>query len=366
MSTGTAGTTFEVSPVGVNQFPLPEAPYPAALQQQLEPEARRTAIESCCSYRGTLVADVTSHPFVAAVHLAFARHHPLVFSPDMIWLLVLQGLASHVNAHPERVRNQLVSHRGKASIGIRRDDFIKGSPENPWEEAFAAFSAEVRTHLGAETHDLLLPRFTTTGERERAAAEVVLLGAMRKYFDYGLATLCGIPRVTLEGEPEDWAQLVARTRALRRFELGWWLDTLVPVLEEFSAAARGDVHLEFWRSLYKETGESGGPYLTGWVTAFFPYTVERDSGVASYRNSWRAAPWWGLRGEPAPRGRPSADAGPTLEDLPSGLTRTPFHWEVTGRRYRMEMLAGFTGVRQAPETLALRPEIGWGVREGRS
>ena len=55
-------------------------------------------VEACSSYHGQLVADVCLHPVVAAIHLAFSDHRPLVLSPDILWLLIAQGFANHVNA----------------------------------------------------------------------------------------------------------------------------------------------------------------------------------------------------------------------------------------------------------------------------
>ena len=55
--------------------------------------------------------------------------------------------------------------------------------------------------------------------------------------------------------------------------------------------------------------------------------------------------------------------GPRLADLPSGLSKAPFRWNYLDRSFDMEFLGGFVGVAQDQETLTLRPEIGWAVRE---
>jgi hypothetical protein len=55
--------------------------------------------------------------------------------------------------------------------------------------------------------------------------------------------------------------------------------------------------------------------------------------------------------------------GPTTDVFPTGLARAPFRWEYLEASYDMEFLGGFVGVRQNAGTLALRPEIGWVVRE---
>jgi hypothetical protein len=66
-------------------------------------------VEACARYHGTLVADVSWHPVVAAVHLAFLDHRPLRISPDAIWLMICQRVANHVNACAEVLRSRFVA-----------------------------------------------------------------------------------------------------------------------------------------------------------------------------------------------------------------------------------------------------------------
>jgi hypothetical protein len=321
-------------------------------------------VEACSRYHGRLVEGVEYHPVIAAIGLAFNDHRPLVLSPDCVWLLVAQGLANHVNANAEELRSRFVSHSGKFTLSVRRDDFIKGSPENPWPEVFSEFSERLREHLGAETHDLLLPSFSTTGAVERAAAEVVLLDAVQSYFSYEFATACGIPQVVLEGTPDDWETLAERTRGLERFGLEWWTRSLGPILDQFVAASQGRADARFWRSIYNWDGGSGGPYISGWNTAFFPYLKDGETGRASRRNPWLAKGGEKLDALLYPREkREPFGYGLTTEDFPGGLARAPFLWNYLGQPFDMEFLGGFVGVRQETGTLRLRPEIGWAVRE---
>src|SRR5262249_1484498 len=135
-------------------------------------------------------------------------------------------------------------------------------------------------------HDLLLPAFSTTGPTERAATQVVLLDAVRSYFSYEFETVCGIPQIVLEGTADDWQLVADRTRELARFGLQWWTEPLADVLAEFLAAAQGKVRADFWQSIYKLDDGSGGPYTTGWITAFFPYLVDAGTGLATHRSPW--------------------------------------------------------------------------------
>ena len=45
------------------------------------------------------------HPLLAATHLAFAEHRPLVLSPDAVWLTIAQGVAQHVRLHAHELRS---------------------------------------------------------------------------------------------------------------------------------------------------------------------------------------------------------------------------------------------------------------------
>ena len=51
------------------------------------------------------------------------------------------------------------------------------------------------------------------------------------------------------------------------------------------------------------------------------------------------------------------------DSFPSGLSIAPFRWDYLDRSFDMEFLGVFVGVAQDQETFALRPEIGWVVRE---
>jgi Domain of unknown function (DUF4419) len=292
------------------------------------------------------------HGFVTAVHAAFNDHRPLVLTPDAVWLAIAQGFAAHVAAHAETLRSRVVSHAMREVVKVRRDDFVKGSPENPWPEMFAAFASEVAARTG-ELHGLVVADFSTTDATARAASEITLLSAAQPYFAYEFHSLCGIPEITLEGTAQDWLAIVHRAEGLMRYDATAWISSLLPVLHQFVEAHEGRVDVEFWRSFYKVDSGSGGPYITGWINVLLPYVFKHERAMAANpaAKSWRE----GLRR--------ASGGGPTTENLPSGLSRVPFLWKFLQHEFQMELLGGFAGVSQDPHTLALRPEIGWAVRE---
>ncbi len=355
-------------------------------------------IEAASGYRGTLVESVAMHPLVAALHLGFAGHRPVSLSPDAVWLTLCQGVAHHLRADPEAARSRLGLLPGRAVLEVRRDDFVKGSPENPWPEVFEELAAAARRHAGL-ARGFFGAEFSTTGSAERAVRDVLLLGALEPFCSYSLRTLCGIPSLTLEGTPDDWRRVAEGARRFAALGLEWWVTPLAPVLEQFVAAAEGRVAGEFWRSLYKYNDESGRHDVQGWVALFFPYLKGDGDGLPAARNdvvedaydkvraagAGRALDWRGLCAVLAGRGTrdPEEDEEAALwlqqvlfpdeEDhgfngigtgrFPGGLVRVPFTWHYLRADYAMEFLGGLVGVRQDRETLGLRPEVGWAVRQ---
>ncbi|MCW8140939.1 MAG: DUF4419 domain-containing protein [Planctomycetota bacterium] len=336
--------TFEVSPVQSERGPFPRQPFRLGFERHVG-----SAVEACGGRAHELVDEVGwgEHPFLGALFLAFQNHLPLVLRPDDIWLLLAQGWAQHVKSRAEELRERFVGHEGRLLITIRRDDF-RPSAENPWPAVFGAFSDAISRAVGRK-RDLVVADFSTTGPAERAASEIVLLDAMQSYFSYELRTFCGIPRITLLGTTDDWRSIQERARCFGEVGLEPWVGALEPLLEEFVRASSGRTDSGFWESFYKFEGTSGGPYVTGWVNAFFPWICEGGE-LASNPFALR----W------------SAEAGPRPEQFPTGMSKAPFVWDCLGTRSSMELLGGFAGVSQDADSLALRPEIGWAVRPATS
>lgn len=337
-----ASNTFEVSEVALATKPLRKWPYPKAVSAFLS-----RPIEACSKYDGELVANVGNHSLIVAMHLAYGKHYPLVLSPDILWLTITQGLAQHIKKNAESLRHKFVSHQGKLRIKVVRDDFVKGSPDNPWPEVFAEFSERVREHIG-ESHDLIVADFSTTGPVERAASEIVLLDAMQSYFNYDFLSICGIPSITLEGTVDDWESIATRAQALAEYDLDWWIDPLMPILRQFVNAAEGRVDRAFWASMYKDNKRPcSDPFISGWVLKLFPYLFDSDRRLT--RNSW-------LEVE-------SFRSGPERKEFPNMPSVAPFEWQYFDSTFAMEFIGGLIGVSQCNSTLAVRPEIGWAIRD---
>ena len=99
--------------------------------------------------------------------------------------------------------------------------------------------------------------------------------------------------------------------------------------------------------------ESGGPYANGWINTLFPYVEGFPEGTFEVNP---ATTRWAT-------GTAGSRHGAAVAAIPAGMRTAPFQWMHLGRSYPMEFLGGFVGLSQDPETLAIRPAIGWAVRD---
>ena len=95
-------TVIPLTDVEPAAHPLKESSYRDVLEARLTSFGRSqaggtpTRVEACSNFVGNLIHGVDCHPLVTALHLAYAEHRPVRLSPDMIWLLICQGVAQHV------------------------------------------------------------------------------------------------------------------------------------------------------------------------------------------------------------------------------------------------------------------------------
>jgi hypothetical protein len=345
-------TTIELFETTTAREPL----LPTTIEFSLH-KRTRSVLEACASNLDGLIA-TQANPFVYAIHRAYADHLPLVLSPDDLWLCIAQALGLHVNLYAEALRDRLVSHQGQLAIEVRRDGFVMGSADNDWPGVFEEFSQQLAGHLG-EVANLIVADFSTTTAVERGVSQIVLMCVMRPYFRYDVTTLCGIPSITLLGTPDDWRAIRHRAEAFAQYDLERWTAALLPILDQFVAASAGDVDREFWQSVYKLGGGSGGPYISGWINTLFPYIKRHPEVLGTHDGELRvnesAYRWEGASGDDKNR--------PTSTQFPWGLSRAPFVWNYQLTDFPMEFVGGFVGVSQNPGTMAVRPAIGWAVRK---
>ncbi|WP_051970109.1 DUF4419 domain-containing protein [Kitasatospora azatica] len=273
-----------------------------------------------------------------ALHLCFCAHLPLSLSPDLLWYTVVHEVATHVRLNSDTYAGLFTDTPGEKQTITVRDDSLLYEPN--WQRSLHLIQQPLRDRIGDDVADLLQPAFSTTTPVDTSATLVALMDVVSPYYDFRWQSLCGIPRIRLEGTAQDWQLLTARVRELE----GWfeglrpWLRNLRPVLTTIVATASGEpVDQDFWRSIYKWRSASGGARVTGWITAFFAHRYLADG--------------------------PQPVTGDVIQDgqFPAHLSRVPYKWERPDGIRSMTFLGGVLGIERDGDWI--RPRLGFAVLE---
>jgi len=319
---------------------------------------RTTKIESSDNMEKQVV-HCAFHPLYASIIKSFNDHVPLVLYPDAIWLQVVQQVAIHIHENAEQLRSKIVNFKqGKKLLRVRRDTFVKGKATNPWDDVFPEFAEQIKGHIGKDNYNSIVSTFSTTTPVTKAAQEVALMDCVQSYFNFLFETLCGIPSITLEGTKQDWQVLLDKTKYLsKKFDLDWWANELVPVLQEFVNVFDGNVNQEFWKDFVNVEQSSGGPYFTGHMTKLSAYKVVHKRDFKSEGGS-KPAGYAKIEEWPSQQ---KMFTGMTTKDFTSGLSMVPFVWQYYKELYPMDFMSGFVGIEVFDGSY--RPNISWAIAD---
>jgi hypothetical protein len=214
---------------------------------------------------------------------AYNHHHALVLRPDDVWICILTQFNFFLNGpgRAEALRSKFVAHDGKKELVV----YASGTR---YTVDFGALAHQMTEEIHKNVVDpelraWILPTFSTTTPNDTVVGAVTMMATFRAYFEYGFGLTCGIPLVRLEGEREDWEDILARIEKLKEYglETTAWYHLLRPVLSRFARAfdetdfASSDENTSFWqRVAHIEHGGSGPSYLSGWITAFCAFSDE--------------------------------------------------------------------------------------------
>ena len=299
---------------------------------------------------------------IQAIHQAFAAHVPLSLTPDFLWYLIVHEVAEYVRQNPGRHAGMFTDAAESKQTIVVRDDSLRPDDPSRWPRSIGLVRDPLRARISDYAMELFLPQFSITTEEAETALLIALMDVVSPYYRFEWYSLCGIPQIRLEGTAADWRSLHFRAEQLaREFDgLSGYFTDLLPVLQTIAETAAGTtLDEEFWRSIYKHGNRSGGPYVTGWITAFFAYVQTEDGpkfkGQAGFERpfDWRYG-WRYLNS--------TGWGGYETNDFPSHVSKVPFVWDDDGTRHDMALVAGITGV-DFDDDAFLAPRLGFAVAE---
>ena len=215
---------------------------------------------------------------VGTILSAYNHHRALIIRPDDVWLAILVQFNFYVNGNAELLRSQFVAHEGKKEL-------IVVAAGTRYTVDFGHMSRTMVNEIEKNVVDpslreWIMPKFSTTTINDTTVCSMVMMATLKEYFSYKFGLMCGIPRVTLEGEKKDWENILQRLEKLKEYGMQTiaWYHLLVPVISRFVKAfdnPNGKDNLNFWQKVaHYEGGGSGPTWLSGWITAFCVFDVK--------------------------------------------------------------------------------------------
>ena len=284
--------------------------------------------------------------------LAYKNHYPITITPDMIWILVLQGFSRFMEKYENLVRERFVNFQGKKDLKIERLAYSPATAtKEVWDGIIKEFVEKIGKHVGQECIDNLECNFSTTSQVAQVTSQVAIMSAMKQYFNYRvLMAGCGISSITLEGSVQDWEKIKSKLEFLSTKALKWWTKHLIPIIDNIIATkkyynSKGKLNeelIEFWKGMIrlKGKGDLYDPHLiNGWIVKFIPNLSHEKHEV--YEEIYETQ---------------------IPDQIISCLMELTW-LSMMGKKveYKCSLFSGFYGMVQDKETFNVRPVIGYAI-----
>ncbi|KAF5632741.1 hypothetical protein F52700_6278 [Fusarium sp. NRRL 52700] len=314
-----------------------------------EADGCKQIIQSSFSITGSLEENhitASRNGLVWSAFEAYSSHHHLTIRPEDVWFAIVTQLSAYINANSEMMRDYFVSHQDQKRLEVINSGTV-------YTTDFGDFAQQMTLEIAKNINDpslreWVLPAFSTTTENDRIVGSVLLMGAMQKYFRYGMTMTCGIPSVTLLGEVTDYQDILKRLDKLDEMceEPVQFAKLLRPILRNmilsFAQPSDPAIH-KFWNQIADMDRGSGSDKMTGWITAFCYWDYE---GIAHYPSPWNRT----LDGLMYPY--------VNTKDIPCGYVTVPVEVDDNGTLYKCKMIAGSLGMQAVPGLEGYVPGVG--------
>ncbi len=300
--------------------------------------------------------------FLQTIQTCYDSHRPLILSPDIIWLAIMQGVSIHVNQKFDSLNSVLFIKNKPKQIEIWNDKLAKDVRE--WKNLVSSLAIETQKYTNSDNYNFVVADFSTTSEIEKLAYQITLLESYKQAFEYIGESGCGIPEIKLRGSKKDWEQIYSKLDDLDKFGLQSWKNELKPIVQQFINVYDNKIEKLFWKDIYKNATEYGGFYISGWVIKFFPYIVQKDyesektinetEGLIQVNKIFKPNPY--LIGNQYHLSTLSTD------NFPSGIAIIDVLWKnrYIGKDEKYNVNAGFFAIKQYRDKF-LMPLISWSV-----
>lgn len=286
---------------------------------------------------------------------AYVKHIPICITPDILWMLIIQGFSRHIDLNAEKLRSKLVQFQGKKTLIVDGDEEnIEDITKKGWETTFNKFVEKIRENVGGLMINLLTPCFTTTNQTILVASQIAIMSAFKSYFNYvRMFGGCGFPYIKLQGSLLDYIQLKYKIQGLIGYEIDDWVNELISIVDKIIETKQGKIDKNFWENILKnvEVKDSVSGLLTnvtkidGWLLNFYPFIkyTSFNREKLERRNNFN---------------QPISIK--ELKDFPEELIEVPLimYNKINLKQYELSVKTGLIGMIKEDDGVA-KAEIGW-------
>lgn len=284
--------------------------------------------------------------FIDLVALAYAKHYAMEINPDDIWLLILDGIRLHVKNNREALKNRFVAPGTDTVISVMDNSLTLESSHKEWFWTLSELFDSLQVKLPPETGTPLKIKFSTTSPVDENISRTMTMAVASEYYSYMVSTLCGIPKIKVNGTKEDWTLLKdSFNRLASQLDMKWWAIGLNPILDEFINIFDGKINLKHWKNIYKYYSPEmcGNDYFNGWISRFLPYTKVPSSETEKFikRTDWNE----------------KLD----FEQVPRGITFIDIQWKFIEEVIPLKLYTGFIGMQVDTTNNMLKASRGYAL-----
>ena len=241
----------------------------------------------------------TGNMFFDSFFIAWTQHGEIVLCPDDIWTQIAIEVSLYIDKNAEKLRKLMVDHSGQKNMVIICDD-VPGlkdhtKPDFRWDVLLTGFSTLIEKDLKTSIAKTFVTPFSTTCPVERAATEICLMSACKKYYKYiAMMGGCGLEKVHFLGTHDDWKLLKNKLISIQNFaketnsdELQSYMGNLLPIIDKMMMGYEGKLDKGFWNSVIIDKHTITLPYgfeigrkgakkdlIGGWIQCFFLYNKD--------------------------------------------------------------------------------------------
>ena len=128
---------------------------------------------------------------------SYENHLPIRLTPDIIWLLIVQGFAHHVNFNAEYLRKSFVNFENKKKLEliISKYHSYKQMKSEDYENLFKNLTEQIKENIGEELINTIDFNFSTSNKITKVVGYTSIMSAMKKIFNLKVSAICAITHI---------------------------------------------------------------------------------------------------------------------------------------------------------------------------